>query len=102
MERREGAVPQVKMRIGQEVTQAVLSDTPKLLYFIGRIVDTPETDRGCRSKITVKVDGDAEQLWKNWSDGIHRVTCYGNLTKDLAYFCRFKQIEMINEAVGPS
>jgi len=102
MERREGAVAQVKMRIGQEVTQAVLADTSKLLYFTGRIVDTPETDRGCRSKITVQVDGDAEQLWKNWSDGIHRVTCYGNLTKDLAYFCRFKQIEMINEAVDPS
>jgi len=102
MERREGAVPQVKMRIGQEVTQAVLADTSKLLYFTGRIVDTPDTDRGCRSKITVKVDGDAEQLWKNWSDGIHRVTCYGNLTRELEHFCRFKQIEMINEAVGRS
>jgi len=102
MERREGAVPQVKMRIGQKVTQAVLADTSKMLYFTGRIVDTPETDRGCRSKITVKVDGDAEQLWKNWSDGIHRVTCYGDLTRDLARFCRFKQVEMINEAVGSS
>jgi len=102
MERREGAVPQVKMRIGQDVTQAVLADTSKLLYFTGRIVDTPETDRGCRSKITVKVNGDAERLWKNWSDGIHRVTCYGDLTKDLERFCRFEQIEMINEAIGPS
>ena len=102
MERREGAVAQVKMRIGQEVTQAVLADTSKLLYFTGRIVDTPETDRGCRSKITVQVDGDAEQLWKNWSNGIHRVTCYGDLTKDLERFCRFKQIEMVNEATGPS
>ena len=102
MERREGAVPQVQMRIGHEVTQAVLADTSKLLYFTGRIIDTPETDRGCRSKITVKVDGDAELLWKNWSDGIHRVACYGNLTRDLEHFCRFKQIEMINEAIGPS
>ncbi len=102
MERREGAVPQVKMRIGQEVTQAVLADTSKLLYFTGSIVDTPETDRGCRSKITVKVNGNAEQLWKNWSDGIHRVTCYGDLTKDLEHFCRFKQIDMINEAISPS
>ena len=102
MERREGAVPQVKMRIGQKVTQAVLADTSKLLYFTGRIVDTPETDRGCRSKITVKVDGDAEQLWKNWSGGIHRVTCYGDLAKDLERFCRFKKIEMVNEAVSPS
>ena len=102
MERREGAVPQVRMRTGQKVTQAVLADTSKLLYFTGRIVDTPETDRGCRSKITVKVDGDAEQLWKNWSNGIHRVTCYGDLTRDMERFCRFKQIEMINEAAAPS
>ncbi len=102
MERREGVVPQVKMRIGQEVTEAVLADTSKLFYFTGRIVDTPETDRGCRTKIMVKVDGSAEQLWKNWSDGIHRMTCYGDLTKDLEHFCRFKQIEMINEAIGQS
>jgi len=99
MERREGAVPQVKMRIGQKVTQAVLMGTSKLLYFTGRIVDTPETDRGCRTKITVKVDGDAEKLWKNWANGIHRVTCYEDLTKELQHLCRFKQIEMVNEAV---
>ena len=99
MERREGAVPQVKMRIGQKVTQAVLMGSSKLLYFTGQIVDTPETDRGCRTKITVKVDGDAKKLWKNWANGIHRVTCYGDITKELQHFCRFKQIEMINEAV---
>ena len=64
MERREGAVPQVTMRIGQKVTQAVLVGTSTLLYFTGQIVDTPETDRGCRSKILVKGDGDAEKLWK--------------------------------------
>jgi hypothetical protein len=100
MERREGAVPQVKMRIGQKVTIAVLADTDitKVLYYTGQIADTPETDRGCRSKITVKVDGSAEQLWKNWSDGIHRVACYGDLTKDLEHFCRFLQLDLVDEA----
>jgi len=87
------------MRIGQKVTQAVLMGSSKLLYFTGRIIDTPETDRGCRTKITVKVDGDAEKLWKNWANGIHRVTCYGDITKEIQHFCRFKQIELINEAV---
>lgn len=101
MERREGAVPQVKMRIGEKVTHAVLADTSKLLYFTGQIADTPETDRGCRTKIAVRVDGDAEQLWKNWSDGIHRVACYGDLTKSLEHFCRFKRIDLINEAIRP-
>jgi hypothetical protein len=86
------------MRLGQKVTQ-VLDGTSKLLYFTGQIVDTPQTDRGCRSKILVRIDGDAEQLWKNWSEGIHRVTCYGDLTKELQHFCRFTQIDMINEAV---
>ncbi|MHC4558440.1 MAG: hypothetical protein ACYS80_14170 [Planctomycetota bacterium] len=99
MERREGAVPQVKMQVGRKVTQAVLVGSSKLLYFTGEIVATPETNRGCRSKITVKINGDAEKLWKNWSNGIHRVTCYGDITKELQYFCRFKQLEMINEAV---
>ena len=99
MERKDGAVPQVTMRVGQKVTQAVLMGSSRLLYFTGLIVDTPETNRGCRSKITVKIDGDAEKLWKNWSNGIHRVSCYGDITKELQYFCRFKQLEMINEAI---
>ena len=99
MEREEGAVPQVIMRTGQKVTQAVIADTSKLLYFTGTIIDTPESERGCRTKITVDVDGSSEKLWQNWSDGIHRVTCYGDITKELRYFCRYKEIEMINEAV---
>ncbi len=99
MERREGAVPQVTMRTGQKVTQAILDGTSSLRYFTGEIVDTPETDRGCRTKITVKLDGDAERLWRNWSSGIHRVTCYGNIARELEYFCRFKQVQMVDEAV---
>ena len=99
MERKEGVVAQVMMRVGQEVTQSVLVGTSQLIYSTGKIVDTPDTNRGCRTKITVKIDGSAEALWKNWSGGIHRVTCYGDLTKELEHFCRFMQIEMTNEAV---
>ena len=99
MERREGVVPQVFMRIGQKVTQALLVGTDLVLYFTGEVIDAPDIDRGCRTKITVKVDGDAEQLWKNWSSGLHRQTCYGDITKELEYFCRFKEIKMVDEAV---
>jgi hypothetical protein len=102
MERQEGAVPQVEMRIGQKVTQAKLVGTDLLPYFTGKIVDTRvalEHDRGCRTKITVKVDGDVTKLWKNWSHGLHRVTCYGDITKELGHFCKFKEVKMINEAV---
>jgi len=102
MERQAGVVVQAKMRIGQKVTQAILIGTDLLRYFTGEIIDTPvslEHDRGCRTKITVKVDGDVEKLWKNWSHGLHRQTCYGDITKELRHFCRFKEIEMVDEVV---
>ena len=99
MERREGVVPQVFMRKGQKVTQGILLGSDRLLYFTGDIIDAPDIDRGCRTKITVKVDGKATKLWKNWSDGLHRQTCYGDVTKEMGFFCKFKGIEMVNEAV---
>ncbi|HQK77964.1 MAG TPA: hypothetical protein PKZ25_17345, partial [Candidatus Hydrogenedentes bacterium] len=98
MERQEGAVTQVFMPVGQKVTQAELIGTEKILYFTGDVLEAPDTDRGCRTKITVKVDGDLETLWQNWSEGLHRVTCYGDLRTDLKRFCRFKQIELVDEA----
>ncbi len=99
MEREEGAVPQVQMRVGERVTTGILAGTSAMRYFTGRIVDVPDTDRGCRTKITVKLEGDAEKLWQNWTAGIHRVSCYGDLTKELAHFCRFKDLTLINESV---
>jgi len=44
------------------------------------------------------VDGDVKDLWHNWSYGLHRSTCYGDITADLERFCRFKGIQMVNEA----
>ena len=70
-----------------------------MLYFTGQVTDAPDCDRGCRTKITVKIDGDPEKLWQNWTAGLHRQTCYGDITKELELFCRFKEIEIINEAV---
>ncbi len=97
MERQEGAVPQVRMKIGERVTQAILPQVDQLLYFTGDIIDTPQTERGCRTKITVQVDGEAEKLWQNWTNGLHRVTCYGDLTKDMKRFCRFKKVQFVSE-----
>ncbi|MEW6252025.1 MAG: hypothetical protein AB1716_15405 [Planctomycetota bacterium] len=98
MERQEGCVCQVRMRRNQPVTTAELAGIDKLLYFTGQIIDTPDTPRGCRTKITVRVDGGAETLWKNWTAGLHRVTCYGDLRADLQRFCRFMKVEMVDEA----
>jgi hypothetical protein len=101
MERQEGVVPQVEMRVGQKVTQGILADMDTVRYFTGEIIGAPvglEADRGCRTKIEVRVDGDITHLWKNWTAGLHRQTCYGNISKELAYFCRFKDIKMVDEA----
>jgi len=59
-ERQEGVVPHVKMPVGQKVTQAIFVGVDQLLYFTGEVIDAPEVNRGCRTKITVKVDGDIE------------------------------------------
>jgi hypothetical protein len=98
MERQEGAVPQVRMRVGQKVTQAELVGMDTLIYFTGEIVEAPDLPRGCRTKIVVKVDGDPEKLWQNWSHGLHRVTCYGDLVEDLKRFTRFTNVRLVNEA----
>jgi len=102
MEREEGAVPQVFMPVGQKVTQIQLTAPDRMIYFTGEVIEAPDTDRGCRTKITVKVDGDLKTLWQNWTHGLHRVTCYGDLSDDLQRLCRFKQIQLVNEALAPA
>lgn len=101
MERREGVVPQVQMKHGQRVTQAILQGQDRIRYFTGEIVDTPvalSDIRGCRTKITVRVDGDIQRLWQNWTHGLHRQTVYGDITRELGWYCRFNDIQLIDEA----
>jgi hypothetical protein len=101
MERREGVVPQVQMKQGQPVTQAILAGMDTIRYFTGEIVDAPvalSDDRGCRTKISVRVDGDISHLWQNWAHGLHRQTVYGDITRELRWFSRFKDIQLIDEA----
>ena len=101
MERKEGVVPQVEMRVGQKVTQAILTDVDAVRFFTGNIIEAPvglEVNRGCRTKITVKVDGNITRLWQNWTAGLHRQTIYGDITKALGTFARLKEIRLIDEA----
>lgn len=98
MERQEGCVPQVFMRRGQKVTQAWLATPERLLYFTGDVIAVPDSDRGCRTQIQVRVDGDIAKVWQNWGHGLHRLTAYGDLTADLRRFCRYKNLEFVNEA----
>jgi len=98
MERQEGCVPQVRMRTGQKVTQLRVTAEDSIIYFTGTVSAVPDSDRGCRTQITVQVDGDPERLWQNWTDGLHRTTVYGDITQDLKRFCRFKQLKLVQEA----
>jgi hypothetical protein len=97
-EQNEGCVPEIRMRLGQRVTQAHFADQDRMFYFTGRIVDISGNNNGCRSNITLEVDGDSEKLSQNWSRAPRRTTVYGNLTQDLRRFCRFKEIKLVNEA----
>jgi len=101
LERQEGVVPQVEMRVGEKVTQAMLVGLDTMRYFTGTVIAAPvrlEDDRGCRTKIEVRVDGQITRLWQNWTDGLHRQTVYGDITKELGFFARFKEIRLIDEA----
>jgi L-fucose isomerase-like protein len=97
MERQEGCVPQVFMPVGRRVTQARLIGTTKLPYFTGEVTEAPDVEKGCRTKITVKLDGSATKLWQNYAPGLHRLTCYGDLTKEMGHFARLHGITMIDE-----
>lgn len=99
LERKEGVTPQVDMRVGQKVTTATLVGASPLLYCTGTIVATPHKEEGCRTKAVVELDGNAEYLYRNWTDGVHRSLCYGDLSRELEDFCRFTDTKLVNEAV---
>lgn len=82
MEDNKGVSIQVKMRIGQMITLAKLSDARTMLLSTGEIIENPESHRGCRTKVTTKV-ADAEKFLYNYSGGLHRVLFYGNYVKDM-------------------
>ena len=49
-ERKEGACPQVQMRIGQTVTCSIVTGTTAVRYFTGRIVETPDVNRAAATR----------------------------------------------------
>ncbi len=96
LEDERGASLQVKMRVGQEITMAKLIGADKVLFSTGKIIDIPDVDRGCRTKIVTQVKN-AKKIMENWSCGLHRVVFYGDYTADLQRFCRFKDIRIVYE-----
>jgi hypothetical protein len=92
MEDNKGASLQVKMRVGQVITMAKLVRHDTMLISGGTITGNPESDRGCRTKITTRV-ADARKLLEGYEGGLHRVIFYGDRTqgiRDLAGLMRFQ------------
>lgn len=115
LEDHKGAVLQTKMRIGQEITMAKLvsgdlknqppavTASPSesigsqiMLISTGTIVDVPDSDSACRTKIEVKVR-DARKMFEGWSYGLHRVIFYGNHMDDTRRLARFTGFQLVEE-----
>lgn len=94
----KGVSLQVQLPIGQKVSMARLIGTDLMLFATGDAVDSPMEERGCRTKLTMKVEA-PERMLENWSCGLHRVVFYGDHTADLRRFCRFAQIRLLREGV---
>ena len=93
-----GVSLQVRMPVGGKVSMARLIGTDLMLFSTGDAVDSPFVDRACRTKLTMRVEN-IEKFLENWSCGLHRVVFYGDHTRDLRRFCRFKQIRFLREGI---
>jgi len=93
-----GVSLQVKMPIGRPLSMARLIGPDIMLFSTGQAVDSPFVDRGCRSKVTMKVQN-IDRFLESWSCGLHRVIFYGDHTRDIKSYCRFAQIRLLHEGI---
>jgi L-fucose isomerase-like protein len=98
LEDNAGASLMVKMPVGRKLSMARLIGTDLMLFATGDAVDSPMVERGCRTKLTMRVES-IEKMLHNWSCGLHRVVFYGDHARDLERFCRFKGIRLLREGV---
>ncbi|MCX8063974.1 MAG: hypothetical protein N3G21_02230 [Candidatus Hydrogenedentes bacterium] len=98
LEDNRGVSLQVRMPVGEKVTMARLIGTDFLLYSVGEAIDSPLEERGCRSKLTVKVEN-VDNFLYNWSSGLHRVIIYGDHTRDVERYCRLMKIKILREGI---
>ncbi|MBN1396372.1 MAG: hypothetical protein JW959_15210 [Pirellulales bacterium] len=94
----KSASPQVKLPVNQTVSMAKLIGSDRLLFSTGEAVDSPLLERGCRTKLTIKVKNPKKYL-EGWSSGLHRVVFYGDHTRDIERFCRFMKVKLLREGV---
>ena len=94
-----GASLMVKLPVGRKVSITRLLGTDKMLFSTRDAVDSPFVDRGCRTKLTVKVEN-IDKFMENWPSGLHRVIFYGDHPVDLQRYCRFAQICLLHEGTN--
>lgn len=98
LEDNKGVSLQVVLPVGRKISMARLIGTDKMLFSTGDAVGSPLIERGCRSKLAVRVDH-IDKFLADWSCGLHRVVFYGDHTRDLNRFCRFAGIQILREGI---
>jgi hypothetical protein len=96
LEDNRGVSLQVKMPVDRKVSMARLIGTDLMLFSTGDAIDSPFVERGCRTKLTMRVEK-IEKFLSDWSCGLHRVIFYGDHGRDLARFCRLTGIRLLRE-----
>lgn len=105
-----GASAEVAMRVGQKITCAKIVNDDAILTSTGKIIEgkVPDfDDAGCRTQITVEVDGSAEKMLENFSKDIthardmrtllHRVVFYGDHTRMVHHLSHLMGFKVIPE-----
>ena len=88
---------QLLAKEGEEVTVAkVIKGLDEMIASAGKILENVDLDRGCRTKIAVKVR-DAEKYLYGFRGGLHRVLAVGNHIKELKMLGRLIGYRLIIE-----
>jgi hypothetical protein len=101
-----GVVPEMRYRIGQEITRTKLVNLDTLLISTGKIIEVPDKSvRACRTQIVTEV-GDAAKMVRNWGGGVlegdmmtllHRVVFYGDHLQSARHLADLMNIQVVEE-----
>ena len=77
----------------------IMFDSHKIFVHKAITVGNDYDDRACRTKIVAEVPGDYEKLYTQWDvTGWHRVTVYGDVTKEVEALAAKIGYEVVYEA----
>jgi len=95
-EDRKGASVQSLMPVGEPVTTLRLcADEGQVVLHSGVTTRNIDEAKACRTKIAARTD--ARQLLRNWTQGWHRVTVYGDCRKDILNLSQLLGLSVIEE-----